>query len=173
MIIIVDMLRSPDKRDSPVDSLRTTERSTEFGARPAARHPWQVHRIAIAVLWTLVILALCWLPSPWLQRVEAGKPWLEIPDLDKVVHWGIFVIFTVLWLRVWSSRQRYVWVALAGVGLGALTEVVQNLPLIGRDGCLPDAVTDVVGVLIGLAIAPLVEPALGFLESRVLRRATP
>jgi hypothetical protein len=87
--------------------------------------------------------------------------------LDKVVHGSIFVIFAILWARVWSSRRRFAWVALGGFILAAVTELVQLLPIVGRDGEILDFVMDAAGVLIGIAIVPLVEPLARFVELRV------
>jgi uncharacterized membrane protein YccC len=121
----------------------------------------------MAFFWTLVILALCWIPYEWVQSVENGSSWFEIPNLDKVIHWGIFAIFSVLWLRLGSSRWRYAWVGLGGLALAVISEMGQNLPVIGRDGDVGDAITDLIGISIGLAIAPWIEPLLRSLESRI------
>ena len=124
----------------------------------------------IAVLWTLVILTLCWLPGDIMQGVEKDSSLFEIPNLDKVVHWGIFLLFGLFWLRVGSSRWRFLWVALAGLVLAVVSEVVQSLPIIGRDGSVADGVTDLIGVLLGLALAPVLEPMLQRVESFFLRK---
>jgi hypothetical protein len=126
-------------------------------------------RIAMAVLWTSVIFFLCWMPGKWVQEVEEGSPWFQVPDLDKVVHWGIFVLFTVLWLRTGTSRWRYAWVALAGLAVAAITELVQMIPAIDRDAEVGDAITDLIGVAIGLSIARWIEPLLRRAESLLLR----
>src|SRR5262245_34687890 len=117
-------------------------------------------RIAMAALWTSVIFFLCWMPGKWIQEVQEGSPWLQLPDLDKVVHWGIFVLFTVLWLRTGTSRWRYAWVALGGLAVAAITELVQLIPAIGRDAEVADVITDLIGVAIGLAVARWIEPLL-------------
>jgi uncharacterized membrane protein YccC len=120
------------------------------------------------MLWTLVIMALCWASPRWVHKVVRSSSWFALPDLDKVVHWGIFCVFTVLWMRTSQSNRRYWLVALGGIALAAITELVQNLPIVNRDGNMADAITDVIGVLIGLAVASWVEPLLRFLESRLL-----
>jgi uncharacterized protein (DUF486 family) len=127
-------------------------------------------RIAMAVCWTLVIMALCWLPGPWVQRVERGSPWFQLPDLDKVIHGGIFTVFSVLWLRAVSARRRLLIVAASGVALAVLTELVQNLPIVDRDCEVGDAIVDVAGVLVGLAIAWLVEPLFRYAETLLFRK---
>jgi len=123
----------------------------------------------MALVWTLVIMVLCWLPRNLVQQVEGESSWFKIPNLDKVVHCGIFVIFSILWLRVGSVRRRFGRVALGGFVLAVVTELVQQLPVVGRDASVADALTDVIGVLIGIAIASRVEPLARFLEARLLR----
>jgi len=126
----------------------------------------------MAVVWTLVIMALCWLPGDFVREVEGGSRWFELPNLDKCVHGGIFVIFAILWARVWSSPRRFAWVALGGFVLAAVTELVQLLPIVGRDGEIGDGLTDAAGVVIGIAVAPLVEPLARFVESCLFRETT-
>ncbi len=124
----------------------------------------------MATLWTLVILALCWTPAPVVQELEEGPSWLLlIPNFDKLVHWGIFVVFAVLWLRTGASGWRYAWVALGGVALATISEVFQALPAIGRDASVADALTDLIGVAIGLAIFRWIEPLMERAESRLFR----
>jgi uncharacterized protein (DUF486 family) len=151
-----------------VDSLSTIPDHDEAAAPPASSTPGSrlsALRVALAMSWTLVILFLCWLPERWINEVEKESPWFQIPDLDKVVHWGIFVLFTVLWLRTSTSRWRYVWVALGGLAIASITELVQNLPAIGRHAEVGDAITDLIGVAIGLGVARWIEPLLRRAES--------
>jgi uncharacterized membrane protein YccC len=124
-------------------------------------------RLAAAIFWTFTIMALCWLSPRWVHEVERGSSWLVLPNLDKVAHWGLFLVFAVLWLRTSASTRRYWLVALGGVALAAITELVQNLPIVNRDGNVGDALSDIIGVLIGLAIAAWVEPILRLVESRL------
>jgi hypothetical protein len=156
-----------------VDSLTTTQEhdaAAATSAAPAAGgSTLKAVRVAMAALWTCVILFLCWMPGRWVQEVEGGSPWFQIPDLDKVVHWGIFTVFTILWLRTGTSRWRYAWVALAGLAVAAITELVQTLPAIGRDAEVGDAITDLIGVAIGLVVARWIEPLLRRAESLLFR----
>jgi hypothetical protein len=87
----------------------------------------------MAVVWTLLIMVLCWLPRTLVDEVEHESTWFKLPYLDKIIHCGIFVVFSILWLRVRSFRGRVASVALFGFALGALTEIVQSLPR--RDRC--------------------------------------
>lgn len=157
-----------------MSSLPTTKTSTDrdASAGPTVKGLHRI-RLAAAISWTLVIMALCWLSPVWVQRLEREAPaWFELPNLDKVIHWGIFCAFAVLWLRTSRSPHRYWVVTLAGIALAAITEAVQNLPIIQRDGSVADAIADLIGVLIGLAIASLIEPLLRFIESRLFGKLT-
>jgi VanZ family protein len=127
----------------------------------------RILRLAAAVIWTLTIMILCWLPKEVVHVVEKSSSWFEIHHFDKAVHFGIFAVFSVLWLRVWSSRGRYAWVGLMGLGLAALTEIVQELPVIGRDATFGDVATDILGVVVGLVLASLLEPLLRSIETRL------
>ena len=118
------------------------------------------YRVIVAVLWTLIILTLCWLPSNVVQEVEKDSSWFQIPNFDKLVHWGIFLLFSILWLRVGTTPWRFLWVALGGLVLAVVSELVQLLPIIGRDATIGDGVTDCIGLLLGLALAPVLEPLL-------------
>src|SRR6185437_3412702 len=153
-----------------VDSLTAAQDDAEVAAThsPAAAGTTSaIFRVAMATLWTLVILVLCWTPRQIVQELEEGPSWflLLIPNYDKLVHWGIFLVFSVLWLRTGTSRWRYAWVALGGLALAAITEIVQLLPAIRRDASVADALTDLIGAAIGLAIARWVEPLLRRAES--------
>jgi hypothetical protein len=126
-------------------------------------------RVAAAVIWTLMIMTLCWLPGEVVDTVEGSSSWFAIYDLDIAVHCGLFFIFALLWCRIWSFRGRYAMVGLMAVGLAAVTEFVQLLPAIGRDASLADGAMDMLGCVIGLALAPLLEPLLRSLETRLFR----
>jgi len=118
-------------------------------------------RLLSAVLWTIVILLLCWTPQIWLPVEEGLNSWGQYLHLDKIVHAGIFAVFAVLWLRALPPRSnRFVWVGLAGTALAAITEIVQNVPIINREGEFQDSVADVVGMLIGFLVFPWIEKTL-------------
>lgn len=131
------------------------------------------HRLVAAVVWTILIMVLCWLPRNVVQGVEDESLWSKLPHLDKLVHFGLFVVFAILWLRVRPSRRRFVWVATAGFVLAAVTEIVQGLPIIGRDTSVADMLTDALGALAGIAVAPFLEPLARSLEVRIFRDNKP
>jgi VanZ like family len=130
-----------------------------------------IHRLVLAVLWTIVIMLLCWLPGHVVERVEAGSGWFKIVNLDKFIHSGIFVVFALLWARVSSSRRRFAWIAFGGVIFAAVTELGQLIPAVGRDATVPDLIADSAGVLIGIVVFPWAEPWFQLIESRLFRES--
>lgn len=101
----------------------------------------------IAILWTLVILWSCtWpgkdLPSP------------PFPHFDKLVHSGLFVIWTILWLLTYPSKSTLI--ILMGVTYGVAIEFYQQILPFDRTFDWWDAVADSVGVLLGYGFKTLV-----------------
>jgi hypothetical protein len=115
-------------------------------------------RLTLAVVWTLVILVLCWIPADWLPVKETGGPGWDLPHKDKFVHAGMFLVFAVLWLEATKGKPgRFAWVAAAGIALAVVTELGQNLPFLRRDGEVADALADSVGVVVGLWLFPWID----------------
>ncbi len=109
-----------------------------------------------ALAWTLLILFVCWLPADRLPIRETTHPsiWeLKVPHADKIVHFGVFVIFSTLWLRGRSSPRAYVYIIVSGMLLAVVSELGQGHPWIRRDPDLLDIVADILGVLSGAAFA--------------------
>jgi len=109
--------------------------------------PW---RSRFAWAWTLVIFLLCWIPRNYLSEQERLPKPLFIPNFDKLIHLGIFAIFSVLWMRAGTSSRRAWWILLAGVAVAFITEIGQELPVVNRDASLADGLADFAGVVVGL-----------------------
>jgi VanZ family protein len=123
-------------------------------------------RSRLAWAWTVVILALCWIPRAYLGSVEHSPKPFFVPNFDKVVHLGIFAVFAFLWMRVGSSSRRGWWVLLAGVALAVVSELGQDLPIVNRDANLADGLADTLGVIVGLM-------AFGLFRKLLEKRALP
>jgi VanZ like family len=155
-----------------VESVTTSPKGPNPAAqRPVAGSDLTTHRVVLAVLWTIVIMLLCWVPGHVVQRFEAGSGWFKIVNLDKFIHSGIFVVFALLWARVSSSRRRFAWIAFGGVVFAAVTELGQLIPAVGRDATVADLIADSSGVLIGIVAFPWAEPWFQLIESRLFRES--
>ena len=152
----------------------TTTGSDPDGHEPIHAGPDRVSllRMTMAVIWTIAIFAVCWLPGDYVREVEHGSRWFRIPNADKLVHCGIFLVFAILWRRLGRSR-RIVWAVLVGgFAAAALSEIGQLMPFVGRDADIYDFVLDSVGVVLGIAIAPLVEIFIAPVERLLFRHSS-
>src|ERR1700716_2726133 len=93
--------------------------------------------------WTMVILVLCWLPWFLMPADETGPRPFFVPNFDKLVHLGIFAVFALLWMRVGPPIGKAGRVFLAGLALAIISELGQELPIVGRDATVMDGVADV------------------------------
>ncbi len=149
-----------------------THACSEPGAAAPRRDRLYALRVAAAVIWIVVILALCWTPEFVVRRVE-HESFFKVPSFDKLVHGVIFVVLAILWLRVGSSRRAIGFIILGGFALGIISELGQMMPFVRRNANLYDMLTDFAGVLLGIAAAPLVEPLLARLERWLIRDSDP
>lgn len=103
-------------------------------------------RFALALLWTLAIVAGCLLPS---ESLPDSTLW----SFDKLVHLVIFGGFGLLWVQALNQpmRQRVVWVLIAGLIFAGATEFIQGL-VPGRSSELLDAAADVGGLVLGIGL---------------------
>lgn len=102
------------------------------------RHP------TAAPLWTLLIVGLCSIPGTELPDVP-------VLHLDKLVHLSLFAVFAVLWL-IRRPRVGFVYVAIFGAALAIVTEPYQGWLSLGRVPDPFDAVANLVGLAIGIAL---------------------
>lgn len=107
-------------------------------------------RALLAGSWTLFIFVLCWLPRRYLPEGERLPRTIFVPNIDKIVHMGIFFVFALLWMWALRSADRARRVVVAGLVLAFLSEVGQELPIVHRDANLFDWLADAAGVIVGI-----------------------
>jgi VanZ family protein len=116
------------------------------------------NRVRLAVAWTFCLVALCLIPGRWLPRHERAPSSFHIPHLDKVIHFGLFAVWGLLWMRTSVTPRIAVKVLMFGLGLAIATEFAQGLPLIDRDPDVLDALADSLGVLAGVVTVRVAWP---------------
>lgn len=89
--------------------------------------------------------------------VDIHRPW------DKAGHFCVFYGLTLLSLAVFP-KARVGWLMLVLAACGAVIELIQAIPVVGRDAEWGDLIADVVGIIFAVA------PALAW---RIRRRAQP
>lgn len=108
-----------------------------------------------AVLWTLVILVLCLMPSSDVPHTFFSG----IPYFDKLVHCGIFACFVILWamgMRRAGKKHPMVYLAqviLIAILLGLAIEILQKeMTSLHRDFDWWDWMADCLGAFLGGAV---------------------
>ncbi len=99
----------------------------------------------LAILWTLLILFLCFLPGN-------DIPDVTIPFADKWVHFILFGAFSFLWLCARPTKKMggLLFWFIASIVFGALVELLQGLlSFLGRSMDVKDMAADAVGGLLG------------------------
>lgn len=110
----------------------------------------------VTLFWTLVILFLT------LSEQSADKGWLsQIPHIDKVVHFGIFFIWS-LFLSLCYRKHPFTEflssssIILAGMLLGFITEYLQSY-IPNRSADVLDFITDMAGIGAGLVFTFIIK----------------
>ena len=101
----------------------------------------------IAIAWTLLIFVACLLPAK-------DIPEIDVPLLDKWVHFLLFGLFAFFWLCSWPYRSIKFLAAVFLISLfyGWLIETLQrSFPSLGRNYELMDIVADGIGGFLGVA----------------------
>jgi VanZ family protein len=98
-----------------------------------------------AILWTLLIFILCFLPGNEL-------PDMQIPFIDKWAHLVLFGVFSFLWLcsNPTKDLRFLVIILLITVFMGWLVEYIQGHFAKGRSQDNMDTLADSVGGLLGI-----------------------
>jgi VanZ family protein len=111
------------------------------------------------IIWTLIIAVLLCLPGKMLPS-ETG---FKIPNLDKLVHMGLFGGFVVTWGLYMTRRTStastlarafFLFYVLANV-YGYAGELVQKYWIPGRDYDLADVIADMIGAGIAYGLCNL------------------
>jgi len=103
-----------------------------------------------AIIWFLVILALCSMPGKSIPHIS----WLELLSFDKFVHASIFFGLQVLTMRAFifsPSFTKIKWlILLFCVAYGGALEIMQSAFFSERSGDLFDFIANSFGCVCGL-----------------------
>ncbi len=106
------------------------------------------------VAWMALIFALSSIPN---RIVVTGPPSFPYDKIAHVVEYAVLA-FIIAWLarRHWRSIALAMLLAIALSTLYGVTDELHQIIVPGRDPGLPDFAADVVGALIGAAVASAV-----------------
>lgn len=106
------------------------------------------------IIWALIIFVLCAMPSE-----NIPDPHLNIPHLDKIVHFGMFFVMAILlcneleYQTKLTLRNIYITTVSITFIYGGLIEVLQQ-HFFNRSGDILDLLADVFGAIIGCLLYP-------------------
>lgn len=115
------------------------------------------------IIWGLIIFVLCAMPSQ-----DIPNPGIDIPHLDKVVHFGMFFIMSVLiCYRYEHSKRKIIYGIAIGFSFlyGGLIEILQHY-FFNRGGDIWDLLADVIGGVVGCLLFPTAKK----IEARFLHK---
>jgi VanZ family protein len=104
-------------------------------------------RLLRLAFWAVALFA-------FVMAVLPSSPSLEVSD--KLQHMAAFFVIAILGCAAYPRFGRLK-LALALIAFGGLIEIVQMIPLLGRDSQLSDWVADIIAVLIALSCYALVQ----------------
>jgi len=104
--------------------------------------------VLVAIAWTVLILIACLIPGD-------EVPDVQVPLIDKYVHFIIFAGCSFLWLCTapLAPVRRSILVFVACIALGYIVELLQGSGITtGRSYDMFDVLADAIGSLIGVIL---------------------
>lgn len=119
--------------------------------------------VILLALWVLIMFVMLLLPNGLLQQNRHSL--FNIPYSDKIVHCGLFAVFTfllqtaVLLNSKLEIKKQYIISLIVAVVFGLFTEVLQALTYqwCGRNFEIRDYISDLIGVVLSLLFFKLCE----------------
>ncbi len=105
----------------------------------------------LSIIWSIIIIIFCSLPSSNIPRNRI----INIPHLDKILHFGIYFILSLLILyetKIKTGKNKIVFIltAVFSFVLGLLIEIEQQYLISSRTGDLYDLLADIIGAISGI-----------------------
>jgi VanZ family protein len=107
-----------------------------------------------AIVWNVLILILSLIPTDGLSEAN----WIEIPHFDKIVHFLMYAILTILILQknhIFFGKYRQINVLAVSFTyvflMGFFIEILQNSFFIGRNFDIFDVLANTTGAVAALA----------------------
>ena len=106
--------------------------------------------------WAIIVLVLSTLSGAEVSRF----PLVNIPNMDKVVHFSMYFVFTFLMMydfarfkeKTFSWKQIIVFSLLAAIVYGGMMELLQSIPKIHRSCDIKDFMANSVGAIVAVLL---------------------
>jgi len=121
------------------------------------------------IIWGIITLYLLEIPSNHIPDF----PFLEQFHLDKIVHFSIFFIFTILLIRSFSILNKYLFIKnnaviaalILSIIYGSLLEYLQGFSFIGRTRDILDLTANIIGSISGIPFLKFLKKYLKMFEN--------
>lgn len=106
------------------------------------------------ILWLALICYGLFIPVNNLP----ARPFLNIPHFDKLVHFGLFLVFCLLLFRPFKTLKLkpYFWAPAVSLALAGLLEITQQLISASRSSNLYDFFANAAGIAASIIIYRLI-----------------
>lgn len=107
----------------------------------------------LAILWSIIIIILCSIPG----QEFPDTSFLDIPHLDKIIHFGLYCILSVVTVNGFYKQIRisllaqspYLFTIIYSISLGVVIEVLQHYIIPFRQGDIYDVLANAGGCIFG------------------------
>ena len=107
----------------------------------------------LAIIWSIVIIILCSIPG---QKFP-DTSFLEIPHLDKVIHFGLYFILATVTIKGFHNQDKvlglssspFLCTVVYSISLGILIEILQHYFIPFRQGDAYDVFANAGGSITG------------------------
>ena len=83
---------------------------------------------------------------------------IKVPQFDKLVHFGIYFVFTIIWFACFYNYSKsgvvknLIKAAIWGLGFGVVVEILQSLNPNARSGDVLDVLANSIGIIVAVLI---------------------
>ena len=117
------------------------------------------------IAWALIVLILSALSGEKVSQL----PLVNIPNMDKVVHFGMYFMFTFLMMwdfaryknGIYTWKQIIFFSLLSAIIYGGLMELLQSIPTLHRSTDIKDFLANSTGAMVAVL---LFKPASAFIK---------
>lgn len=108
-------------------------------------------------IWSVIILILSGVPGNYVPAVFSFLDWISPDKLVHIIMYSVLVFVFLRGLRKQNSNRgiskKTIYLVLSiSIVFGGITEVLQNIVFIRRNGNVYDFLADIVGCAIGLMV---------------------
>ncbi len=101
----------------------------------------------LTILWSILIIFLLLIPTS-----EITKPKIIIPYFDKIIHFGIFSIWGIIFQLENKTKHRIPPTIILGAGFAISTELMQKYLTTTRTFDYLDILADLTGIILSVIV---------------------